>query len=362
MRSPKPSPSLLLPRLLLIAEDTPGKRTELEPVVTIDVPIPEAVTPQEANEVAQAVQQTLELRRLFVVPSRSIVTLRDSPAKVRIARLLLQRLMVPTAEVMLEVEFLAYNTDRERTLGTTLPGVFPVTNYSTVLNAQPPDPPESAEIIVGGGETLFGIGVADAAVTATLRAGTGSTSQQVSVRALDGTEAQIRIGERFPIVTASFLPGSGQDPNDLDPNFVLPPPSFTFEDLGLSIATTPKVHGEGEITLQMQAEFNLLAGGSVNGVPILVNRTLETQVRLKEGEAAVIAGMAIDETRTTRSTPLGLTGIPIISDVLARNTRQRNGTDLLILVRPRLVRLPASELVKELNIRFGAEERPLQAL
>ncbi len=240
--------------------------------------------------------------------------------------------------------------------------MFPVTNYSTILNAQPPDPPGSPQIVVGGGETLFGIGVADAAVTAALRSGTGATSQQISVRALDGSEAQIRIGERFPIITATFVPGSGQDPDNLDPNFAIPPPSFTFEDLGLSITTTPNVHGSNEVTLQMQAEFNLLAGGSVNGIPILVNRTLETQVRLSEGEAAVIAGMAIDETRRTQATPLGLTGIQIISDILARSTRQRNATDLLILVRPRLVRLPASELVKELSIRFGAEERPLQAL
>src|SRR5690606_10300642 len=108
------------------------------------------------------------------------------------------------------------------------------------------------------------------------------------------------------------------------------PPSFTFEDLGLSITATPTVHGSREVSLQLQAEFNLLAGGSVNGIPILVNRTLETQIRLREGESAIIAGMAIDETRSNRSTPLGLAGIPVVSTLLSQRTRRTNSTDLLV--------------------------------
>ena len=347
--------------LALIADDTPAKRTELEPVVTVNVAIPEAVTPQDATEAAQAVQQTLEIRRLFVVPSRNFVTIRDSPAKARMARLLLERLLLPSSEMVLEIELIAYNQERDRELGLSLPSSFPITNFSTILNATPPESDGSGQILIGGGDTRLGIGVGDSRLVAQLRAGTGSTAQQLSVRATDGQEAQVRIGERFPIITASFQPGSGLDPNQPNTGFALPPPTFTFEDLGLSINVTPTIHGSGEVSLQLQAEFNLLAGGSVNGVPILVNRTLETHVRLREGEAAIIAGMAIDETRSTRSTPLGLTGIPVVSSLLSRQTLRTNSTDLLVIVRPRVVRLPASEMIRELRMRFGSEERPLSA-
>jgi type II secretory pathway component GspD/PulD (secretin) len=113
--------------------------------------------------------------------------------------------------------------------------------------------------------------------------------------------------------------------------------------------------------LQLQAEFSLLAGGSVNGIHILVNRTLETHIRLREGESAIVAGMAIDETRSTRSTPLGLAGIPVVSTLLSRQRRRTNSTDLLVIIRPRIVRLPAAEIVRELRIRFGSEQRPLAA-
>lgn len=356
----------LTPKLALIAADTPAKRSELEPVVTISVPIPEAVTPQDATEAAQAVQQTLEIRRLFAVPSRNMITIRDSPAKARMARLLLERLLVPSSEVVLEVALISYNQARDRELGLSLPSVFPVTSYSTILNAAPPKPapdqPERAQISIGGGDSLFGIGIGDAGLIAQLNSGTGSTAQQLSVRTTDGMPAEVNIGERFPIITSTFQPGSNVDPNNPDEVLTLPPPSFTFEDLGLSVTATPTVHGSREVSLQLQAEFNLLAGGSVNDIPILVNRTLETHIRLREGEAAIIAGMAIDETRITRNTPLGLTGIPVVSTLLSRRTRRTNSTDLLVIVRPRIVRLPASEILKELRIRFGSEERPLSAL
>ncbi len=352
----------LTAKLVLVAEDTPGKRTELEPVVSIDVPIPEAATPQDATEVAQAVQQTLDIRRLFVVPSRNIVTIRDSPAKARMARLLLERLLMPRAEVVLEVDIIAYNHNRDTDLGVTLPSVFEVTNYSTVLNAVPPEPGGAPEIIVGGGRTVFGIGVADASFVARLMVGAGSSTQRLSVRALDRTEAQIRFGERFPIITASFEPGSGIDPGGDRALFQLPAPTVTFEDLGLSVNVTPTVHEAGEVTLHLLVEFNLLSGEGVNEIPIIVNRTLETQIRLRAGESAIVAGMAIEEQRRISRTSLGLVGIPVVSNLLTRKTNQTKNTDLLVLVRPRIVRPPAADMVKELSIRFGPEERPLSAL
>ncbi len=361
----------LTAKLAMIAADTPAKRSELEPVVTLSVPIPEAVTPQDATEAAQAVQQTLEIRRLFAVPSRNMITIRDSPAKARMARLLLQRLLVPSSEVVLEIQLISYNQARDRELGVSLPWSFPVTTYSTILNAVPSKGAVGneegggqarGEIPIGGGDSLFGIGIGDAGLVAQLNSGTGSTSQRLSVRTTDGMPAEVNIGERFPIITSSYQPGSNVDPSNPDEVLTLPPPSFTFEDLGLSITATPTVHGSREVSLQLQAEFNLLAGGSVNGIPILVNRTLETQIRLREGESAIIAGMAIDETRSNRSTPLGLAGIPVVSTLLSQRTRRTNSTDLLVIVRPRIVRLPASEILKELRIRFGSEERPLSAL
>ena len=125
---------------------------------------------------------------------------------------------------------------------------------------------------------------------------------------------------------------------------------------------TPTVHSSREITLQIEAEFKLLAGGAVNGIPILANRSLQSQVRLEEGQSALIAGMGIAERRVNAAGPAGLAEIPILGSLFRRKTDRMNVSDLLVVVTPRVVRLPPSETARELSIRFGPEQRPLPAL
>src|SRR5690606_28856269 len=109
-----------------------------------------------------------------------------------------------------------------------------------------------------------------------------------------------RIGERYPIINASFSAGVPTN-DDGSPAFRQPVPSFTFEDLGLTCTVTPQVHNGREVTLQLELTFRLLAGGAVNGVPILSNREMASQVRLEEGEVALLSGIAVREERLSGS-------------------------------------------------------------
>ncbi len=349
-------------KLMLIAADSPNKRTELDPVMAMNVPLPDAMTPEEANEVTQAVKGALDINRLFVSASRQYVTVRDTTGKVRIARALLTHLLQPRAEVVIQVDLISYNRDRQVELGVTLPTAFPVTNFSTVLNAQPPEAGAAPLLGIGGGETVFGVGIADAGAVATLERGEGNSRQSTQLRAVSGTQASIKIGERFPIANSQYSSAVITDDirDQLDAGTLRPPiPSITFEDLGLSLTMTPTVHSSREVTLQIEAEFKLLAGGAVNGIPILANRSLQSQVRLDEGQAALIAGMGIAERRSNAAGPAGLAEIPILGALFRRKTDRMNVSDLLVVVTPHVVRLPPSETSRELAIRFGPEERPV---
>lgn len=348
--------------LFLVAEDNANKRQQLDPVAAVSIPIPEAMSPEETNEIVQAVQQTLDIKRSFVSASAQQVVLRDSVRKVRIAQELYRHLSQPKGEVMIEVDLIAANSDRRVQAGITLPTAYPVTNYSTIWNNQPPSITDDATqlLAIGGGQTVFGVTIGSANLQATLsQRGQGQNLQRFRLRASHGMAAELHIGERFPIINASF-----QAP-DLDPGqppAQVPVPSFTFEDLGLSFKVTPTVHGTREITLLIETEFKLLAGGSVNGVPILANRSFTTQVRLEEGETAVVSGMTVVEARNSGSGLAGLAELPWIGKLFRSNTVQMNQSDLLLTITPRLLRLPGSEIEKPLEIRYGPEERPLPAL
>jgi general secretion pathway protein D len=346
--------------MFLVAEDTQAKRAELDPVAATTIDIPEAMKPEEVQELVQAIQQTLDMKRSFLSASTHSVVLRDSVRKVNMAREMYEAMAHPKGEVTVDVEVIVLNGNRTVEIGANLPQTYPITNFSQFWNVQPPEvTPEvaSSMITFGGGNSIFGVTLGPSSVTAKLDRGEGRTLQRMTLRAAHGSEAEMNIGERFPIITSSFSAPVSTD--DDAAGFIQPIPSITYEDLGLTLKMTPAIHSGSEVTLKMAAEFKLLAGPSVNGVPILANRTFESQVRLEEGQAAILGGMTLLEQRNSRNGFNWLAQIPWVGRLFRTTTRRYNQQDLIVSVTPHIVRLPASEIEPSLTIRFGPEDRPL---
>jgi type II secretory pathway component GspD/PulD (secretin) len=182
------------------------------------------------------------------------------------------------------------------------------------------------------------------------------------VRAADGMPADFLVGERFPIINARFsavvIDEDIQDEIDQG-TFREPFPSFTFEDLGLVFKVTPHIHSAREVSLEMQAEVKQLTGSSLNDVPVLSHRNIESYARLGEGQAALITGMAVLERRNERSGLGFLSEIPLLGNLFRRHSWQFRRSDLIVVVRPRIVRLPPAEIGPALTLRYGPEARPL---
>ena len=112
-----------------------------------------------------------------------------------------------------------------------------------------------------------------------------------------------------------------------------PFPASEYIDLGLKVNATPRIHNDGEVTLQMEFEIRRLAGTALNGIPIISNRTIKQTLRVKEGETTVLSGiMQTDETGS-------VSGWPGIPRVMGKRDTSARETELLILITPRLLRL-----------------------
>jgi Bacterial type II and III secretion system protein/FG-GAP-like repeat len=142
-----------------------------------------------------------------------------------------------------------------------------------------------------------------------------------------------------------------------------PYPNAEYEDVGLKIKATPHMHPDGTITLELHFELRSLSGESINGVPIIHNRTINQTVNVKDNETTALAGiLGSAEMNAISGTP-GLSELGI-SDYLAgaRNT-QNQDTELLILVTPRVVRrvpTPGNVIFAgRLPVESGAGFRPL---
>lgn len=344
--------------LLLVAADSEGLRRELETAALALLPLDGGLAPEEISEVLQAIQGILDLQNLHSLPS-GVLVVRDSVTKVEMARHLADGLLHPPGVVQVEVRMVAVSANRERRFGADLPATFAGTSLGMLLGNAPDLSGSQRMIGVGGGRTALGISVGDASVLATLSAGEAESIQSVQVRAQHGAPAEFKVGERYPIATAQYSSGGAAPPLGAGgSSYIQPPPAIQFEDLGLSLAFTPAIHSALEVTLEMEVSFKFLAGGAVNGVPVVANREFRSQVRLRSGSFAVVSGMSLLERRSSGSGLAGLARIPLLGGLFRTRRASWDRRDLLVLVRPSVVRLPAGELAGSPSFLFGSEQRP----
>ncbi len=330
----------LTERLMLVVKDMVQKHNEVEPMAAVVVPIPEPVSLQDAQELARTVQQTFEIRRLFVDSTRRLVFLRDRVSKIEGAQILFDQLLRHRPEVEIEVEFLEAGRGSSSAFGLSLPTSFPVVNIGRLWRSLTPTYPSGFTKFLpfGGGAALMAVGIADASAVANFSRSSGGQLLQATMRSLDGQAAQLHVGDKYPIMTGNY--GSQATTGN---NVLALTPSFSFEDLGLVLKVTPKIHGVDDVTLDVEAEFKVLTGETSNDIPVIANRKLKSQVRVSSGEYAVVAGLLTATEARTIGGLAGLSSLPWLGPLLRRNTREDDTNEAVIVLRPRVISLPGSE-------------------
>ena len=141
-------------------------------------------------------------------------------------------------------------------------------------------------------------------------------------------------------VTLNTLQSSTTNPSSAQTAY----PSAEYEDLGLKIKATPRLHDDDEVTLQLQFDIKSLTGTNINGIPILSNRQIEQTIRLRENETSILSGiLQSNEIRSTTGWPWVSTA-PGIGLLTGEDTGNIQQSELVILVTPRALRLPPHDV------------------
>jgi general secretion pathway protein D len=208
--------------------------------------------------------------------------------------------------------------------------------------------------LFGGGLTLTGVSVQPITLNLSLNSSESRELDQVQLHLGDGEEGTIKAGSRYPITTSQYsnlgttgivIPGLTTAGTSGSLSSLLSQlnsgaqtiPQIEYQDLGLTFKATPRVTREGEVALTMDLKITALGGASLNGLPILNNRSYSGVATLKEGSGVVLVSAVDKEESHALSGWPGLTEIPGLNTVTDTDV-QRNYASLLIIVSPHVIR------------------------
>ncbi|HEY8549950.1 MAG TPA: type II and III secretion system protein, partial [Vicinamibacterales bacterium] len=115
--------------------------------------------------------------------------------------------------------------------------------------------------------------------------------------------------------------------------------SYTYRTIGVNIEITPRLHHDDDISLRIKLEVSSVSGTGFNNLPTFGTRYVDTTIRLRDGETNLLAGLIRDEERTTLEGIPGLSDLPIVGRLFARNRRETKETDVVLMLTPRIVRV-----------------------
>ena len=160
--------------------------------------------------------------------------------------------------------------------------------------------------------------------------------QNPQLRAVDGQKASLKIGDRVPVATGSFQPGIGGV--GINP---LVNTQFQYLDVGVNIDITPKVHPDGEVTLKILMEISAVTSHvSIGGIdqPVIGQRKIEHEIRLREGEVNLLGGMLEDDDIRSLSGIPGLAKVPLLKYLFSQTNVERRENETVFVMVPHIIR------------------------
>ncbi|URX62010.1 type II secretion system secretin GspD [Luteibacter anthropi] len=159
--------------------------------------------------------------------------------------------------------------------------------------------------------------------------GNTKTLSAPSLVVMNNQKAHIQVGDQIPI-TQTFVNTSANTDNTVG--------QVEYKDTGVILNVRPRVNPGGLVYMNIsQVVSTADTATAVNGNVTIHQREVATQVAVQTGQTVLLGGLIQQNEGTTDTGIPGLNRIPIFGRLFGTTSRNRNRTELIVLITPRVV-------------------------
>jgi len=301
----------------------------------------------DVKQTANMIRTLVKTRDIFIDEKINLLVLKDTPHAIQLAERLIAAQDLAEPEVMLEVEVLEVGRNRLLELGLRFPDSVALSLVGAAGTAGTITLPEwlnsSSEIVqLSFTNPLF---------LFSLRQQDDATNVLANprIRVKNKEKARIHIGDRVPVITTTAAATGG---------FISE--SVSYLDVGLKLEVEPLIHLEDEVGIKVALEVSNIARevrGTASGTLTyqIGTRNASTNLRLRDGETQVLAGLINDEDRRTANRVPGLGDLPVLGRLFSHTRESIGRTEVVLLITPRLLRTLARPDARSIEFSAGTE-------
>ncbi len=320
-------------RTVIIVPDQPAKRLQYEVSCIRTFYLSNAQAQEMTASLTNMLRGAAKIPLIFFDKDLNSVTIRDTPQVIELAEKLIRIWDKPKGEVVIDMELLEVSRTRLRQLGLSLDQNKVGLRYGAPLaeNSSSAGWEQLSKIDLSKSENYF-VNLPVAYLQFLETDSDTKIVAQPRLRGLADEEIHQLVGEKVPVPKTTWNPiaagGYSQQPVT----------SYDYQDVGIDITFTPRVHLEKEVTLAMELKITSLGGKGYADLPIINTRELKGTLRLRDGETTMFAGLLRDAERKSLSGIPFLKNLPGIGRLFGAEDTTIEQTDIIMTITPHIVR------------------------
>jgi general secretion pathway protein D len=337
------------PKILNVVPDTATKRREFEQQVVKTLFLSNA----DLKETIDLLRVVLGARRVAPLPGTNALTINDTPDRVAAAERIVSIVDKRRAEIVVEVQILEVSRNKLKEYGIYLTSGLDAQGIEGIASGIFPDPTITNPSQGPYDRDNLVVTSLPGAVVRLLETDTSTRLlANPQLRVSEGETAQARFGDQVPVPVTTFTAiatgGIAQQPIT----------SFEYKNVGVNIDITPRAHHDGEVSLLLKLEISAVGAAGYQGLPTFNSRTVNSTLRLRDGETNMLAGLILDNERRGLTGLPGVASIPFIGKLFARNKDEAQQTDIVMTLTPHVIRRTEIDESDLRSFLVGGETSP----